>query len=276
MPMNRLSQIIRDRGGLGAAIKVGIARPRDVALAALRLLSSDWRTLVFRRPAAFEAWEAEVGDLGLIEDLTGRLGAAFAGLQGVEVRSRPAVAGGMRSFHAVVLWALVRHLKPAVVVETGVCNGVSSAVLLEALTLNGNGRLVSLDLPEFTDPALNTFEVWEGKGGAAIPAGREVGWLVRDDLRKSWRVELGRTQDLLKPLLQELAPVDIFIHDSEHSYENQLFEFQHGFAALRAGGVLVATDITWSNAFEDFWRQVRGSGARRAFLDPSCALVVKA
>ncbi len=97
-----------------------------------------------------------------------------------------------------------------------------------------------------------------------------------DHRRAGWRLELGRAQDRLAPLLAELGPVDVFIHDSEHSYDNQLFEFREGFAALAPGGLLIATDINWSNAFDDFWAAAaRKAGARRAFVDHSCALVAK-
>src|SRR5439155_326535 len=48
----------------------------------------------------------------------------------------------------VRLYAIVRELRPRVAVETGVCNGVSTAFLLLALEANGFGELHSIDLPE--------------------------------------------------------------------------------------------------------------------------------
>lgn len=69
------------------------------------------------------------------------------------------VSGSMRALHAEVLWAIVRSSRPWLVVETGVCNGFSTPVILEALNRNGEGRLISVDAPEFSDPALNTREV---------------------------------------------------------------------------------------------------------------------
>jgi hypothetical protein len=148
-------------------------------------------------------------------------------------------------------------------------------LFLDALEQNGEGRLISIDLPEFSDPALNGTEFWEGKGGAVVPAGRSVGWLVPEAKRRRWRLVLGRSRELLGPILQETGMVDIFIHDSEHSYENQMFEFTVGYEALASGGLLVATDINWSAAFDDFWLRIKRRGARRAFVDHSCAIVVK-
>lgn len=68
--------------------------------------------------------------------------------------------------------------------------------------------------------------------------------------------------------------MDLFVHDSEHSLENQLFEFRLAFHHLVANGLLLASDITWSPAFEQFWPEVRGR-ARRHFMDHNLALVIK-
>ena len=48
----------------------------------------------------------------------------------------------------VYLYALMRRLAPRTVVETGVCNGFSTAFILAALERNGAGELHSLDFPE--------------------------------------------------------------------------------------------------------------------------------
>jgi predicted O-methyltransferase YrrM len=264
----------RASGGVRLAVK-GVKRPRYALLALSRLLQSNWPALVFREPGVRRRWRDELARTGLVGRLKGEMSAAFEGLVGTTVRGRRVVSGHMQDPHAELLWALVRERKPKIVVETGVCNGLSSAVMLEALELNGTGRLVSVDLPEFSDPALNAAEFWDGKGGAVIPAGKSVGWLAPEARRGGWRLVLGRSQEVLPGVLADCGPVDIFIHDSEHSYANQMFEFRLGFDALAPGGILVATDINWSGAFDDFWAGVKGSGARRAFVDHACALVMK-
>jgi hypothetical protein len=48
---------------------------------------------------------------------------------------------------AATTYALVKILKPATVVETGVGAGVSSWTILKAMEENERGRLVSIDLP---------------------------------------------------------------------------------------------------------------------------------
>lgn len=48
---------------------------------------------------------------------------------------------------ARLCYAVVRAMRPQVVVETGVCYGVTSSFTLGALEENGSGMLYSIDLP---------------------------------------------------------------------------------------------------------------------------------
>ena len=244
-------------------------------MALTRIIRSDWTRLALAGPLVWTARRAELAKSSVLPRLLKQLDVAFDELNGGTIRGKRMGPGGLRPLHAEMLWATVRDRRPRTVVETGVCNGLSSAIILDALEQNGEGRLFSIDLPEFSDPALNGAEFWGGKGGAVVPAGRSAGWLVPEARRRCWRLVLGRSRELLGPVLQKAGAVDIFIHDSEHSYENQMFEFRAGYEALASGGLLVATDINWSDAFDDFWRRIKGRGVRRAFVDHSCALVVK-
>jgi predicted O-methyltransferase YrrM len=49
---------------------------------------------------------------------------------------------------AFLMYALVRLLSPSVVLETGVANGHSSALILNALAENGCGELHSVDVSD--------------------------------------------------------------------------------------------------------------------------------
>ena len=159
---------------------------------------------------------------------------------------------------APILYTIVRVLKPSTVVETGVASGVSTTLILKALSLNHKGCLFSIDMPNL-DPL------------ARLPEGKNVGWLVPNDLKERWHLTLGLSKDKLKPLLQELGSIDLFLHDSEHSYENMMFEFKTAYSFLRKGGILLADDITVNNAFRDFvrmnkpdyWTTFGGLGAVR-------------
>jgi predicted O-methyltransferase YrrM len=143
-------------------------------------------------------------------------------------------------------YAAVRALRPQVVVETGIANGVSSAYILLALHRNQRGALHSIGLP---DPAY-------------LPEGMEAGWFVPKWLRKPWHVHLGDAKEILPKLLPELGRIDIFLHDSLHTYEHMLWEFEIAYPFLRLGELLFADDALWNSAFEDFARKVGTPEAR--------------
>jgi hypothetical protein len=170
------------------------------------------------------------------------------------------------------LYRLLRDLRPRVAVETGVCNGVSTAFLLLALEDNGEGELHSVDLPEVAGEEYEQGTFWDGKGGAVIPPGKEPGWMVPPALRDRWHLVLGRSQDELPPLLQRLGAIDFFMHDSEHSYECMSFEFRTAWEALREGGVLVADDVDVNAAWDEFVREV---GREPEALGPKLAMITK-
>jgi predicted O-methyltransferase YrrM len=166
----------------------------------------------------------------------------------------------------------VRQLRPAVAVETGVCNGVSTAFLLLALERNAEGELHSIDLPEVAGEEYEAGTFWDGKGGAVIPPGKEPGWMVPEELRSRWQLVLGRSQDALPPLLERVGGIDFFMHDSEHSYECMSFEFATAWSALCPGGALVADDVNVNSAWDEFTAEV---GRAPESLGSKLSMIVK-
>ena len=73
-------------------------------------------------------------------------------------------------------------------------------------------------------------------------------------LREPWHVHLGRREGNSAELLPELGRIDIFLHDSLHTYEHMLWEFELAYPFL--GELLFADDALWNSAFEDFARKV--------------------
>ena len=140
---------------------------------------------------------------------------------------------------AAELYAVVRTIKPRVIIETGVASGISSAYILRALAANGTGTLHSIDLPN----------VQQGSG---LPEGRTSGWIVSDSLWERWKLYIGDSRELLPDLLGTLGHVGIFLHDSDHSYENMLFEFEQAFPRLEDGGLLMSDDAHLHTAWDDF------------------------
>ncbi len=141
---------------------------------------------------------------------------------------------------ARLCYAVVRMLRPRVVVETGVCYGVTSAFLLMALDANAEGTLYSIDLP---------------------PLGKEadsfVGCLIRPELRKRWCLLRGLSKSVLPKLLHELGTVDVFVHDSLHTYRNMRHEFELITPHLGQPGALISDDIEQNAAFKEWVEQYK-------------------
>jgi predicted O-methyltransferase YrrM len=156
--------------------------------------------------------------------------------------------------HGANYYALLRSLEPETVVETGVCNGLSSTCALLALGRNGRGTLHSIDYPLYADEDLEEFraETFEAYGGAAIPADRDPGWIVPEGLRQNWDLRIGKSQRELPALLAEIPDIDVFTHDSEHSLPCMIFEYELAWEWLRSGGVLLSDDISWNDAWKRF------------------------
>jgi predicted O-methyltransferase YrrM len=134
----------------------------------------------------------------------------------------------------LVIYVICRRQKPDVVIETGVASGVSSSYILSALEQNERGQLYSIDLPWWQDD--------------------RSGWLIPDYLRHRWHLILGSSAEELAPLLKKVNVIDIFLHDSDHSYKNMLREFETAWASMKAGALLMAHNIDSNKAFPDFCR----------------------
>jgi Methyltransferase domain len=134
------------------------------------------------------------------------------------------------------IWCLVHHLRPSVVVETGVARGITTRFILEAFARNESGRLWSIDLPPPLHRDLHAHIA------AAVP----------ERLRDRWTLVYGSSRRRLRRLLAQLDEIDMFVHDSRHSERNLLFELDHAWRALKPGGVLVADDVDLNCGFHSF------------------------
>ncbi len=132
-------------------------------------------------------------------------------------------------------YAIVRALRPKIVLETGVAYGVISAFILKALEANGQGSLHSVDLP---------------------PLGRDtnkfVGALIPQSLRGRWHLHRGSTRRVLPKLLPSLGAVGVFVHDSLHTFRTMEYEFATVTPRFAPGSVLIADDIQDNAAFRNW------------------------
>jgi hypothetical protein len=172
---------------------------------------------------------------------------------------RQSIGGGVTKDEGIIFYTIVRLLEPNIVLETGVASGISSAYILSALEENKHGQLFSIDLPYKENKQYFSDYVKSG-GRVLIPDDREPGWLIPEDLKKRWRLELGKSSEKLPPVIKNLPLIDIFIHDSEHTYENMIWEFRTVWPYLKKEGLLLSHDINWNKAFSDFYKEIKGNG----------------
>ena len=133
-----------------------------------------------------------------------------------------------------VCYLVTRYLRPSRVVETGVAHGITSTYILQGLADNARGTLNSIDLPPL------------------IPdAERHVGQFIPDNLRSRWTLTIGSARKALPRVLNAAGAIDIFVHDSLHTYSHMKWELETSLSALRRGGVLIADDIEGNQAFEE-------------------------
>lgn len=163
---------------------------------------------------------------------------------------------------AYALYTICRLVRPKTVVETGVATGVSSAFILKALDENSIGDLHSIDVPKYeteTEPSKPRTDCSLGSepGGPIIPLGKKPGFVVPDELRGRWSLDLGPSSELLPKVLDRIGVVDVFFHDSLHTYENMTFEYETVWPRIRETGLLLSHDVDWNSAFPDFGGRVR-------------------
>jgi Methyltransferase domain len=137
------------------------------------------------------------------------------------------------------VWCVAAHIRPEVVIETGVAHGVTSRVVLEALNRNEFGHLWSIDLPFPFDHRLH------GQTGVA----------VTDACRPRWSYLEGASSQRLPPLTAEVGHLEMFIHDSLHTGKNTLFEMEQAASVMSPGGVMLIDDVGGHQAFPTFVRR---------------------
>jgi len=129
--------------------------------------------------------------------------------------------------------ALLQKHQPRVIVETGVAHGVSTRRILAAF-----------DRLQEKVPALDAVL-------HSVDVDPRTKWPdLSEDPR--WVFHLSEAGNRIDHILASIGTIDMFIHDSDHSYKIQMLEYQSAWKHLRPGGVLVSDDISWSNAFVDF------------------------
>lgn len=126
-------------------------------------------------------------------------------------------------------YAIVRAKRPKHIVETGVDKGLGTCVLAAALLRNAEdgdpGRVTSLDI----NP--------------------EAGYLAR---AKPWSDVVNLViGDSLESIAALDTPVDMFLHDSDHSVAHERREFQAIEPKLAPGALLLTDNVTVTNVLAE-------------------------
>jgi hypothetical protein len=126
-------------------------------------------------------------------------------------------------------YALIRATEPERVVETGTHLGLGSCVIASALLRNGHGQLTTIDI----DP--------------------ESGYLIGEPWSAVIDRRIGSSVDALK----EMTDVNIFLHDSLHTYEYESQELAAVESNLAPGAIVLSDNAHDSAALSD-WAERRG------------------
>lgn len=129
---------------------------------------------------------------------------------------------------------------PKIIVETGVANGISTNVIMQALTaVNSSGALYSFDvLPQ-------TSQVYTGDG--------------------QWHFNLlpkKKTAKSFVNAISKIAKVDIWLHDSDHGYRWQKFEYKLALKRLKNNGILISDDVDATPA----WGELAKTHFRKSYI----------
>ena len=116
----------------------------------------------------------------------------------------------------------------------------------------------SIDLPATATIIGST----DGMKETELPPDCIPGWSIPDYLRDRPNLILGDSKEILQELVAQYSPIDIFIHDSLHTYAHMYFEYKTAWPNLSDGGFLLSDDVHWNHAFHEFCR-----GQRRPYLN---------
>lgn len=134
-------------------------------------------------------------------------------------------------------YAIARIIKPRLVFETGTHDGLGTVVFARALEQNAAegvaGRVLTFD----QDPA--------------------AGWLVPESLRSRVEFRQGNLEQTLPAAVRHAARggLELFVHDSLHTYEHETFELQTVWPILSRQAVLLSDHAHASKALADFSQQ---------------------
>lgn len=123
------------------------------------------------------------------------------------------------------LFSYVSEVKPKVIVETGVANGITTLCIASAI--------------DYSECSFHSFDI-----------NLECSKVNQDS--KNWtfhHLENSNSNAEFIGIINGLPEVDLWIHDSNHHYNWQKFEYELAFKKLSENGVLISDDVDFSKAW---------------------------
>jgi hypothetical protein len=144
----------------------------------------------------------------------------------------------------IMLYVLVRLYRPSVCLETGVFYGGTTSFILNALRKNNHGALLSIDLPRIGNhDSTKHHKVGDTED---IPEGLDIGFIIHPDQKERWTLIRGSS---LGEIPRINKTIDMYNHDSDHSFYFVKKEMEMVLPKLSSGAVIMADDLDWSNGF---------------------------
>lgn len=144
---------------------------------------------------------------------------------------------------------IIRKEKPRVMIETGVESGYSSEHFIGAMEENGVGHLYSCD---------------------PTPSGF---YDANPIIHPRFTFIKKASYEALPEIFERTGPFDIALHDSDHSYACQTWEYEFFWKHTRSGGIIASDDIGWGDTPEkshDAWKHFlerHGLAAKEVKID---------
>jgi predicted O-methyltransferase YrrM len=211
--------------------RFALAKPGNLGVMARKVLKR------FLDPSSSDRWETSIDPAEYANQVEPELwaeakvfGETLRGRADRILQSVPFEIGGGADYE--FLYWLTRLLKPSVVVETGVAAGWTSEAFLQAIKVNGNGKLYSSDFPYFRvkDPE------------------RYVGILVSD--RSNWELHIDGDENALPRIVASVPQIDLFHYDSDKSYSGRQMAADLVLPKLK--GPFIMDDIADNKWFRHF------------------------
>lgn len=141
-----------------------------------------------------------------------------------------------RPIWALLLFNLIRELKPSACLEMGTCLGISAAYQSAALEINNRGKLLSLE------------------------GSQSLAQVAQNNLEKlgitRTEIVVGKFQETLLHVAVEQSPLDFVFLDGHHDQQATLNYFDQLFPFLANNAVCIFDDISWSIGMKKAWKSL--------------------